>query len=380
MSFFNDFPLSTKLNGKWTGEDYVRLQLVTSMMNATFRIIEPEEFTHDRMYEDTMSGVTDFCFISHYLMEYLYRDADCSYPHQQNQIVVLIPLKQESMFHNHGLVSIFHPVVWLLFIVSVVTLSTVTLVVNLVEKRTFQTNCLEYFSISLGQPPFSLDRQPIVLKTSSTIFIFSCIIFLTAFQCSLISTFVTPRVEHEIKTISEFRKSRFSIYTTPLLANMIPPEENLTDRIFNISAQERNNMLYSLDTRAAHVVMWTYAKTFTETLKNRYAKPPFYIMEEALVPGVDAYFFQRHSPYLEKINECLLRQKQYALSEIRIHSGSSLRGNITRNEGSQTVLGMKHLHHVFHLLVMGLFLSVVVFVCEIILKNGRKFIIWYKNK
>ncbi|KAJ3663159.1 hypothetical protein Zmor_007465 [Zophobas morio] len=351
------------------------------MMNATFRIIEPRESPlFDGAYNDTMNNFTDFCFISHYYMDCMYQDADFTYPHQQNQIVVLIPSKKGSLFNNQTLVSIFRPVVWLLFVSSVVVLSTVTFVVNLFKKRTFHTNCLEYLSMSLGRPSLNLDSQPFVLKLQSTVFFFSCIIFLTAFQCSLISTFVTPKQDHEIRTISEFRNTKLSVYTTALLANMIPPEENLSDRIFNISANERIELLYSLDTRSAHIVLSTYAKKFIETLKSKYANPPFYIIEEALVPSVDRYFFQRHSPYLEKINECLLRQKQYALSEIRIHSGSSLKGNITRNEGSRTVLGMKHLHHVFHLFTMGLFFSVVVFICEILLKNRPKFIIWHKNK
>jgi hypothetical protein len=75
VSLFNDFPLTVKEDGRWRGGDYVRLRMVASMMNASFRIIEPPEQTYyTGAYQDAMSDVTDFCFISHFYMSYLYQD------------------------------------------------------------------------------------------------------------------------------------------------------------------------------------------------------------------------------------------------------------------------------------------------------------------
>ncbi|KAJ3663161.1 hypothetical protein Zmor_007467 [Zophobas morio] len=343
------------------------------MMNATFKIIEPEGLhPFDGAYNDIMNNVTDFCFISQYYMSYLYQDADYTYTHRRNQLVIVIPSKKGTLVNSGTFVSIFHPTVWILFMCSIIVSSIVTFILTFFEKKVVRINCLQYFSTFLGNPSANLNTQPFILKTQSIVLIFSCIIFRTAFQCFLVSSFVLPKPHDEIKTISEFRNSRFNIYTTPFLANMIPPEENLSDRTINISFADRTRMLYSLDTRGAYLVTRIFAKKFIETLKNKYAKPPFYIMEEALAPSIETYYFQRHSPYLEKVNECLLRQKQYALSEIKIHSGSSLRGNITNSESTQIVLGVKHLQNVFHILAIGLLLGVVVFICEILLKNKNK--------
>jgi hypothetical protein len=46
VSFFDDFPLTQKKNGEWTGRDYTLVKTVTSMMNATFRLVEPPPTTN----------------------------------------------------------------------------------------------------------------------------------------------------------------------------------------------------------------------------------------------------------------------------------------------------------------------------------------------
>ncbi|KAJ3663163.1 hypothetical protein Zmor_007469 [Zophobas morio] len=370
VSLFNNFPLTTKENGEWIGEDYVRLQLVTSMINATFRIIEsPENSLYDGAYDDIMNDVTDFCFISHYYMHYLYQGAEYTYTHQPDQIVAVVPFQHQSLFHNYTVFSIFDITVWVSSICMITILVIFTTMVNLLKKKVFRINCLQYFSTSLGNPLTNFGTQPFAIKILFLIFILSCIIFRTAFQCFLISTFVTPKPEEKMTTIAEFRESNLNIHTTAFLANMILFNEHLSDRVFNISAPERIKRLYSLDTSASYAIILTFANKFMESLKSNYAKPPFYILEEALVPGMDTYFFQRHSPYLEKIDECLLRLKQYALSEKRVYTSSYFKRNFTRSRSPVIVLGVEHLQSVFHILTVGLLLSVLVFICEIVVKK-----------
>ncbi|KAJ3663162.1 hypothetical protein Zmor_007468 [Zophobas morio] len=376
VSLFSYFPLITKENGEWMGEDYIRLQLVTSMINATFKIIEPPENTFfGGAYNDVMNDVTDFCFISHYYMHYLYQGAEYTYTHQPDQIIAVVPFQHQTLFHSYTIFSIFNITVWVSSISMITILVIFTTIINLLKTKVVQINCLEYFSACLGNYLPSFDTKPFTIKIVLLIFILTCIIIRTAFQCFLISTFLTPKPDDKITTISEFRKSNLNIYTSAFLANMILFNENLGARVFNMSGPERTKRLYSLDTSASYIITLTLANKFMATVKSKYARPPFYILEEALVPGMDMYFFQRHSPYLEKFDECLLRQKQYALSEIRIHSGSSLKENISRSENSHIALRMEHLQSVFHIFEIGLGLSVIVFMCEILFKNRRKLII-----
>jgi hypothetical protein len=106
VSFFNDFPLTQKTNGEWTGRDYTLLKTVTSMVNATFTIVEPPPGTnYNGAYEDMQSDKADFCFISHFYKEKIDKELECSYPHEKNGISLLMPV----MHRKKTLFLVFQP-------------------------------------------------------------------------------------------------------------------------------------------------------------------------------------------------------------------------------------------------------------------------------
>ncbi|CAH1367512.1 unnamed protein product, partial [Tenebrio molitor] len=300
----------------WRGGDYVRLRMVASMMNASFTIIEPPEQTYyTGAYQDAMSDVTDFCFISHFYMSYLYQDADYTYPHEQNEIAVVIPRGESSEFDTYTMLSIFDPVTWGLLFTSIVVVSLVTFLSN--KRQSLSAIFLQSFNSFLGNPIHDFNSKPTSVKIQLLAFILGCIICGTAFQSFLVSSFVNPKSYQHITTISELRNSKLNIYTSIFLAKMIPPEHGLCGRVFVITAAERVKRLYSLDTRTAYVIIGTFARKFVETLESKYDLPPFYIMKEPLVPSANTYIFQRHSPYLDKISNCLQRLIQHGLLNSR---------------------------------------------------------------
>ncbi|RZC33131.1 hypothetical protein BDFB_008672, partial [Asbolus verrucosus] len=325
--------LQREKHGQWIGADYTRLQLITSMMNATFKIIEPPEQTHyTGAYEDVMNDVTDFCFISHFYMTYLFQDAEYTNPHESNAIVVVLPSNEASEWNSYTIFSIFHPFIWILIVTVMIILSWITMI----DQESFFETFLHYLICCLGNPFPDLNTKHLIVKLQVITFILSCIIFRTAFQCSLISFFVSPNSVEQIHTISALRNSETNIFTSISLAKMIPADYKLSDKVFIISPTERIKRLYSLDTSAAYVIIKTFANKFVETLQNRQKNPPFYIMKEPLVPGANTYIFQRHSPYLEKVNECLLKQKQYGLSlskYVEHFEGNSTGSGVKRHEG-----------------------------------------------
>ncbi|RZB38662.1 hypothetical protein BDFB_011882, partial [Asbolus verrucosus] len=174
--------------------------------------------------------------------------------------------------------------------------------------------------------------------------------------------FVSPNSVEQIHTISALRNSETNIFTSISLAKMIPADYKLSYKVFIISPTERIKRLYSLDTSAAYVIIKTFANKFVETLQNCQKNPPFYIMKERLVPGANTYIFQRHSPYLEKVNECLLKQKQYGLSLSKYVE--HFEGNST-GSGSNIALPMDHLKSLFYILFSGLSFSSFIFAVEI---------------
>lgn len=370
VSLFNNFPINMKENGKWVGPDIVRLKLVTSMINATYKIIEPPEHTFfTGAYEDAMHDVTDFCFISHYYMNNLYQDAEYTYPHETNQLSVVIPIQDEK-FGFGVLLNTFNLCIWILFFTTIVTISLVTNLAKLPKNQTFLVIFLKCINSFLGNTFTNFKNQEFGIKIQLIIFFFSCIIFRTAFQSSLVSSFVRSKSHTQIDTISELRESKLKILSSISLANIVPEEYGLCDKISIISPPERLKRLYNLDTKTAYITVTTFANIFIETLKSQYAKPPFYVMKEKLVPSINTYILQRHTPYMEKLSQCLLRQVQYGLSKKNKYQGKHIKGNLTESD-SQIVLGIQHLQSVFHLYLFGLLFSVLVFVIEVVysLKN-----------
>ncbi|XP_064215894.1 uncharacterized protein LOC135267916 [Tribolium castaneum] len=349
-----------KENGEWVGQDIVRLKLVTSMINATYKIIEPPEHTYfTGAYEDAMSDVTDLCFISHYYMNNLYQDAEYTYPHETNQISVVIPVQEEEFTLRKHLSS-FDFSLRILLLTTVLTIPLVTNLARHPRQQTYVVILLRCVNTVFGNPFIHFDHQEFIIKIQLVLFFFGCIIFRTAFQSSLVSSLVTPKPSEEIATISELRNTNLKILTSKSLADVIPQDYGLCDKITIITPRERLKKLYSLDTRTAYIIVTTFADTFIETLKSKYERPPFYVMKEKLVPSINTYILQRHSPYMRKLSNCLLRQVQYGLSEMREYET-----RVKEISDSQIVLGMQHLQSIFYLYLMGLCCSTLVFLIEI---------------
>lgn len=130
--------------------------------------------------------------------------------------------------------------------------------------------------------------------------------------------------------------------------------------------------MYGLDTSTAYIIVTTFADIFMETLKSKYAKPPFYVMKEKLVPSLNTYFLQKHSPYMEKLSESIQRQVQYGLAETKKYHGRGIRGNATESN-EETVLKMHHLQSVFYLFLIGLAVAILVFISEIVYSCKNRF-------
>ncbi|KAJ3663158.1 hypothetical protein Zmor_007464 [Zophobas morio] len=366
VSLFVDFPLTVKNPpGKWVGNDYELLQVVTSMMNATFEIIEPEgKIGYFGAYDDIMANKTDFCFITHFYMCNLFQEADYTYPHEMSRLVAVVPTRRNTGRNMSTIFSIFRFVVWILCLVVLVLVSLLSRPTLKNPPQPFQRLFFYVLQAFLGNAFPGLDSKPFPVKLQLVIFIFSCIIFRTAFQCFLISSFVKPSRLEQIDTITQLRESKIKVYTSGALAKMIPLEFGISEQIDVITPVERINMLYGLNTKGAYIIGGPFADKFVGGLKGDKEHLPFRIMKDILVPGVSVYFFQTHSPFVDKISECIQREKQFALSTRKRRYKRNLRRN--NDEGDLVVLEIGHLHSIFYVWMGGLVLSCLCLVFECI--------------
>jgi hypothetical protein len=362
VSFFNDFPLTQKNNGEWTGRDYTLLKTVTSMLNATFRLVEPPPTTNYMgAYKDMQSGKSDFCFISHFYGDDTGLEVEFSYPHEKNGISLLMPV----MHRKKTLFLVFQPFTWLLLVTGKIIISLTILLTDKSQQKSLSESVLYVFSCFLGYPYPRFHSKSFIIKFQIITFVVGSIILRTAFQCFLISCFIKSSPVHQINTITQLQNSDVKIYMSQLLAPFIPEDYDLHKRFVYVTREERMVMLHeNLNTSGAYGMIWTYANKYGEILNKGQRNILFYGMKEVLVPQYNSYMFKKHSPFLDKFSECLLRERQYMLAKSSDFGIRFKKSSLEEDE--EVMLKLQHLQHIFFVLVFGLAASFLMFVVELI--------------
>jgi hypothetical protein len=362
VSFFNDFPLTQKTNGEWTGRDYTLLKTVASMMNATFKLAEPPPTTNYMgAYKDMQSGKSDFCFISHFYGDDSGLEVEFSYPHEKNGISLLMPV----MHRKKTLFLVFQPFTWLLLVTGKIIISLTILLTDKSQQKSLSESVLYVFSCFLGYPYPRFHSKCFIIKFQIITFVVASIILRTAFQCFLISCFIKSSPVHQINTITQLQNSDVKIYMSQLLAPLIPEDYDLHKRFVYVTREERMVMLHDkLNTSGAYGMIWTYANKYGEILNKGQRNILFYGMKEVLVPQYNSYMFKKHSPFLDKFSECLLRERQYMLAKSSDFGTKFKKSSLEKDE--EVVLKLQHLQHIFFVLVFGLAASFLMFVAELI--------------
>ncbi|KAJ3635898.1 hypothetical protein MTP99_008768 [Tenebrio molitor] len=362
VSFFNDFPLTQKTNGEWTGRDYTLLKTVTSMMNATFRLVEPPPTTNYMgAYKDMQSGKSDFCFISHFYKEKIDKELECSYPHEKNGISLLMPV----MHRKKTLFLVFQPFTWLLLVTGKIIISLTILLTDKNQQKSLSESVLYVFSCFLGYAFPRFHSKRFIIKFQIIIFVVGSIILRTAFQCFLISCFIKSSPVHQINTITQLQNSDVKIYMSQLLAPFVPEYYDLRKRFIYVTREERMVMLHDkLNTSGAYGMIWTHTNEYVKILNKGQRNILFYGMKEVLVPQYNSYIFKKHSPFLGKFSECLLRERQYMLAKSSDFGTRFKKSSLEEDE--EVVLKLQHLQHIFLVLVFGLAASILMFVVELI--------------
>jgi hypothetical protein len=361
VSFFNDFPLTQKDNGDWSGRDYILLKAVTSMLNATFTIVEPPPTTNYMgAYKDMQSGKSDFCFISRFYGHDNGLEVEFNYPHEKNGISLLMPV----MHRKKTLFLVFHPFTWLLLVTGKIIISLTILFTDKSQRRSLSESVLYVFSCFLGYPYPRFHSKSLIIKFQIITFIVGSIILRTAFQCFLISYFIKSSPAHQINTIIQLQNSDVKIYMSQLLAPLIPKDYDLHKRFVYVTREERMVMLHeNLNTSGAYGMTWTYANKYVKILNKGKRNILFCGMKEVLVPQYNSYIFKKHSPYLDKFSECLLRERQFMLAKSSDFGTRFKKSSLEEDE--EVVLKLQHLQHIFFVLAIGLAASLLVFVVEL---------------
>jgi hypothetical protein len=371
VSLFEQVPLIMKYDGEWYGEDYRMLELVTSAMNASFRIVEPHNNqTYVGSYKNLINDDADFCFNSFFMAPDLFRSTvDYTYPHSYNKFVVLMPVTpQDYKEKTHNILSIFAPSVWALIIVLVVTTAiTVTAAINW-NWFALPEYLLYSLSSLLGYAFFGLNTKPFCVKFQLITFILGSLILRTGFNCFLMSGFMSPYKSDKITTIEELKRSKIGVYMAEDMTPDIPEEFNLHGSFIDVTREELFDRLYSMDKTVAYVLSEAIVDNFFRWVKNYQQTVPFYVVKEPLLLGYDVYILQKHSPYVKKVNKLVLQGRENVL----LNNYEIDRRFYPRNgtvEDRLVVLTMGHISSIFYVLIGGLAASCLIFLGELFYKT-----------
>lgn len=369
VSIFDYPPTTEKFKNEWYGKDFQHLKMVTSMINATFTLFElvgNDTYHFERAYRDVIHNRTDFCFVSHFQEINRFKNVEYTYPHQNDALVLLLPITQDIK-KKRNLLSIFTTTTWILIIILIITLSLSLRIANkkLKTQTSFWPELMHVWAAFLGSSLVNFRRKKPIVQCQLVLFIFICSVFRTAFHSFLISSYISPSYVDKITNISDIKDTDLIIYTGRTFVKMVPKSTGLRERLVFITKKERYKKLYEFDPKAAYLMKAAYAEAIMNQMKNFKAKVPYYILEEPLVPGFDNYIFQKHSPYVHKINECLTKETQYGLwfNFVPSYAYDYYQSNSTSEDNIS--LNLQHVQLVFCLLGVGLLISLLVFLLEL---------------
>lgn len=364
VSMFEDGPRTIKYGSEWYGKDYTLLEIVTYMLNSTFVIVEPQSGSHDfyGAADDISTNKTDFCFIRRFYMQDGEDKVIYSYPFQPEEMVALVPKsgqrpRYENIFKIYGRVMYIS-----MFCVFIIVVFTTRFTMN--KQRSLAECFLDVYGSALLQSLKKFDKTNNSTRFVINLWFYQSLILATAFQACLIQELLKPQFFPNINTITELKRSKMPIYTTIRQSNILP--KRLQDQIVLAKRDDIFAMLLNFNTSGAHVLPYTYAKAYFKAIalqKGHYS--PFHAMNEILIPGYSSYNFRKRSPFLDKFDECLLREKQYGLSRRRKYLPGSIYGKVKPGKGKNRAFSLNHLQGAFYILFGGFLVSVCAFGGEI---------------
>lgn len=362
VSLFDDYPLTTNRYGSWEGDDYNLLKLFMSVINATYDIIIPtNNGTYLEAFKDMDNNKSDLCLIGFFMQARL--SCESSYAHAETSIALLIPFKHSEYYVN---VHIFYVDVWILLIAAWAIIAGFALLNPTRRFSLFFESCFYLSSTFFGNIFPKLNRKRSYMKIAIMTMILCSIITRTAFQSLLISNFVNSAPPDQIREIEELQNSDLIIYTPKSQSNIIPKSYNLNSKFNFITRQQRIDMLdyKHLNTSGAYLMSGVFAKEYTHIFKKRLRQSPFYILD--IVPGFQTFIFKKRSPYLDKINIFLRVFQEFDLS--KKNTFRKVKPKIPKIE---SVLNFEHLKTSLAALIIGLIISSVVFIIELIIPGFR---------
>lgn len=370
VSMFSAPPQIIEENGRFYGTDPQILQGFIKYINASLIIKQPNG-TDDEVilkyvqhYRDVYYNKVDFGFVSGFVYDIHHNTRiQYTYPRQMDDIVVVLPWAKRIPQYKY-IFLIFNINLWVALLCSmavVIILKTLLEVFNKKKSYIFLDTFLDTWGSLLNKSTDALRKGGVPVKLLFIFWIYACMIFNGAFQCTLMSMIVTPKYMNNIDTLEQLQHSN-----TEILINKynLQNAQKINFRGKTILVEEAviQRKLAGGDISTGYTVLQSVAEEIMDKFQTY--PPTFYILKEHFVPGYTAYVFPGNSPYLGQMNYFISLDKQHGLSGF--NTTSKRQSHKTFDDNFETVsLSVEHLQTAFYILLIGYVLSILIFFSEI---------------
>jgi hypothetical protein len=391
VSTFHHEPKST-LRAKEDGMNYIigghdgkLLLLLAKHMNFTPIIKLPKDKVDmsfrrsDGVITGSIGDVAynraDVSFNSQFLRSDYINDVDFTYPHDKEGFCIIVP-KSRRISKFMYLFLPFHSTLWLACGVSIVVIATFWYLTTL--KQTGIANYIHVLINALAVFLVNPLRSNTFHKYGKIVFftwIYSSMVLTAIYRSSLITSLVIPKFYEDINTLKDFDEAGLKLVMFPgikesaVLGTMSPLRISLNKKTFTTQnfSECIDDLIRYKDRGCACNIM--SAKWIV--LQGRYFSkgiPQLHLVQECLSWYVEAYEVRRESPFLPYFNFLISGVIESGLSKKwRDDDQSAVAGQKRRMiqaSNQKVILQLSHLQAAFFTLIIGLFISILVFLWE----------------
>ncbi|XP_045467757.1 uncharacterized protein LOC123676103 [Harmonia axyridis] len=375
VSLYEEWPLLWKKPGSqtWIGRDFTALKNVARIMNASFAVVEPRRKTgYQGAVRDLQEKKVDFCFVRRFKEEKIkgFRFVDTGSLSSLNVIVGKPALEELPT----SVISVFSKEVWLYLAISMVAVITIMRLLAKNEKHYCVLNTiLDIWRVLLNQSLPKSVWPKYTTKIVLTAWIWSSLILTSSFQSRFIHLMKYPHMKIGFQSLKELEKSNIPIYSSFNYVKMQGDRGYLQHQMNLVEYEDIIRRLDNPHSNSAVVLPFVIVrgKTTAEFLRYLDSRNKE-ILKESLVRGYAVYTFPSFSPFYSAIYLAILKQAEYGLA---YKVPKSLKHGQTHKKAIKTSfsLNMKHVLTTFYVLGVGLIVSLLLFILEIIIgSNGIK--------
>lgn len=372
VSLFEYKPRIVQINGQFYGRDVMVLDRIIWQLNASKEVVVPEDHFYSGAFTDMVNGKSDILFVPGFLDNSTSNASVCGYPYIRDDFVIVAPKAPIlPLYKNISLT--FNREVWVLLGMTILTLSVIFLLSD-------YRNYMEIVRILVNSGTPILKESASWKKVLIIFYIEFAIIMSIAFQSSLTSALMIPRHMKDLETVADLDKSSYTVIVSKVFMDVYKPQTYFNAPIEVVDTKAYLiNMMKNKSDGYCYVISKTTADMCVDYVSRKYRQTVYHILQQSLVPGYSAFHFPIGSPYVDKINQLVLRDQEHGftgssvLQQVLIEETIREERMVDQAISSNTliVLTFSHLQTAFYILGFGYGLSAAVFVAEVICSRIR---------